>query len=90
MAEQDLEDIWFYTAQTWSVDQAENYQDDINSTFDQLLDNPFLGPSIEYIRPGYRKISVNHHIIYYQWMAQSKNLVVIRILHEKMDTIRHF
>lgn len=37
-AESDLEDIWDYTENTWSVEQAEKYLDGLFSCFQAIAD----------------------------------------------------
>lgn len=34
----DIDGIWDYTAETWGVDQAEHYTDDIRDTCDALAE----------------------------------------------------
>ncbi|UJW76266.1 type II toxin-antitoxin system RelE/ParE family toxin [Rhizobium sp. SL42] len=42
-AEADLEEIWDYTAEIWSVTQAEHYVSDIFASISHLVANPHLG-----------------------------------------------
>jgi len=53
-AASDLSEIWHYTLNKWSIDQADQYLRSIQSSFQQILDYPQLGKSIEDIRTGYR------------------------------------
>ena len=39
-ARRNLEDMWLYTAQTWSMAQADRYTDIIEDAFDRLLFMP--------------------------------------------------
>ncbi|WP_369984046.1 type II toxin-antitoxin system RelE/ParE family toxin [Sinorhizobium fredii] len=39
-ARADLEDIWQYTAETWSVEQADRYIESLSGTFEALLAMP--------------------------------------------------
>ncbi|MFH1804461.1 MAG: type II toxin-antitoxin system RelE/ParE family toxin [Pseudomonadota bacterium] len=38
----DLDDIWRYSAETWSVTQADHYIDDLVRLFDILADMPTM------------------------------------------------
>jgi toxin ParE1/3/4 len=46
-AEADLDDIWVYTATTWSDDQAHTYIAKLFDAFVALGDNPQLGQSAD-------------------------------------------
>ncbi|MBT7215104.1 MAG: type II toxin-antitoxin system RelE/ParE family toxin [Verrucomicrobia bacterium] len=83
----DLEAIWRYTVDTWGDAQAERYVRLINESFRQIADNPSLGRSCDVIREGYRKRSVGRHVIFYRTI--DGDVVVVRILHDRMDVDRH-
>jgi len=36
LAELDLEEIWFYTLNRWSIEQADNYHHNLTLAFDAL------------------------------------------------------
>ena len=42
-AEQDLEDITSYSFEQWGLEQALLYADAIETTFQKLLETPYLG-----------------------------------------------
>ena len=86
MAEADLEDIWDYTAETWSAEQAEIYTNDIINVFEELAEGQKKGRAVE-IREGYLKALVGRHAIYFQ--VRSDAIAIIRILHQSMDVERH-
>jgi toxin ParE1/3/4 len=82
-AYKDLEDIWAYTLETWSLKQADKYYHEIFAAFELLCTNPKIGKSAEHIRKGYRILKINTHLIFY--ITNDAELDVIRILHSKMD-----
>ena len=86
LAEADLEEIWVYTLREWSLDQANSYIHDVIDAFEGLKDGSKRGRPTD-IRAGYFKYAVGSHVIYFQ--EQEKNLVVIRVLHGRMDVMRH-
>ena len=86
MAEADLEDIWSYTAETWSAEQAEIYTNDIINVFEELAAGQKNGRPVE-VREGYLKALVGRHAIYFQ--VRSDVIAIIRILHQRMDVERH-
>ena len=87
-AEADLDEIWRYTATTWSVKQAQNYNDCLFDALVLIGDNPALGQRLDKVEAGYRRFHRGHHFIFYVQSADSM-VDVIRILHEKSDALRH-
>lgn len=79
----DLEEIWFYTFQTWSLEQADRYHQLIISEIDFLSKKPESGKDAGHIREGYRSAKVKSHIIFYKYNLTE--IEIVRILHERMD-----
>jgi toxin ParE1/3/4 len=87
LALQDLEEIWLYTFQTWSIQQADFYQDQLYYGMQLLSENNKIAKNISLNAQAYLYYKVNHHYIFFR--IENKQLIVIRILHEKMDFVRH-
>jgi toxin ParE1/3/4 len=87
LAERDLDDIWDYTAERWSKNQAEDYVERMRKAVEILAVDPTRGRPCDDIRQGYRKYRVGSHMIFYRISADE--LVVARILHQRMDFVRH-
>lgn len=85
-AEADLEEIWLYTFKRWSAEQADTYLTTIIAAFSELATGKVNGRPVN-VRDGYFKYPVGSHFIFYRLAATS--LVVIRILHQRMDVDRH-
>ena len=83
----DLEGIWDYTVERWGTAQAVQYLDRLNEAFQQLAQAPDSGQRCDAIRPGYRRRWVEQHAVYYQ--LRGSTLVVVRVLHQRMDAARH-
>jgi len=83
----DLEGIWFYTEQQWGEAQAAHCLDLLNAGFGALVLAPLCAPACEHIRPGFRRHRVEHHVVYYRLVDDT--VIVVRVLHERMDAIRH-
>lgn len=79
----DLDGIFQYTVKQWGVEQANRYTDQITAVFEELSKSPQSAPACDHIRPGYRRRSVERHMIYFK--TTDYGIVVIRILHERMD-----
>ncbi len=79
----DLEEIWLYTVEKWSIDQADRYYKLIFDEIHFICKNVNAGKSMEHVRKGYRASKVKSHLIYYR--IENDIIEVIRILHERMD-----
>ncbi len=82
----DLDAIWDYTAEYWNADQADRYTDTLRDACHDLASGRRRGQRAT-VRQGYMKCRVALHFIYYR--EDASDLVVIRILHGKMDAERH-
>ena len=79
----DLEEIWFYTFQTCSFEQANRYHGLIYKEIEFLAGEPASGKDLNQLRKGYRSAKVKSHIIFYKY--SSTEIEIIRILHEHME-----
>ena len=80
----DLEEIWSYTKQKWSIEQADRYYNLLIDEIEYVSINPLSGRSIDYIKEGYKTTKVKSHVVFY--MQQEKEMIlIIRILHQSMD-----
>lgn len=84
LAKSDLESIWDYTVNQWSISQAEKYIDGLLTSFDAIADGKTRGKSIDYIREGYKKALYGRHIIFYR-SGSDQIIEIIRVLHVSMD-----
>tara|TARA_B100000508_G_scaffold85763_1_gene66736 strand:- start:49558 stop:49860 length:303 start_codon:yes stop_codon:yes gene_type:complete len=80
----DIENIWTYTVDKWSKEQADRYYSLLIDEIEFLRSNYYTGKSAEYIRPGYRVSFVKSHIIFYKVIDEQK-LEIIRVLHKSVD-----
>jgi toxin ParE1/3/4 len=87
-AQADLGEIWDYSARYWGEDRADRYIREIRDACAALADGSRHGRPIDPIRPGYRKLAVGAHFLFFR--ATDAGLIeVIRILHGKMDVAAH-
>ena len=82
-AEADLIGIWVYTCAEWGVDQADKYLDQLEAGMKQLINHPSLGANYAHVFPGYRRLQVEQHAVFYQVLE--REVLVVRVLHEDMD-----
>jgi len=79
----DLEEIWLYTVEKWSVEQADRYYNLIFDEINYICRNTNAGKSMEHARKGYRASKVKSHFVFYRVINDA--VEIIRILHERMD-----
>ena len=82
LAEIDLEEIWFYTFQTWSLAQADSYIRDLVAAFEALVSGVRTGREVD-VRPGYLKCPVGSHMIYF--LERKDRIEIMRVLHQRQD-----
>jgi len=83
-AVRDLEEIWIYTKEIWSIEQADRYYNLIINEVEFISQNPSLGRDITCITDGYRSTKVKSHVIYYK-IEEDGVILIVRILHQRMD-----
>lgn len=86
-AQQDLDEIWDYTAQRWGLDQAEDYVRLLRSAIETVASDPRKGRPIDEVRAGYRKYLAGSHMLMYREIEVG--IDVARILHSRMDFEQH-
>jgi toxin ParE1/3/4 len=83
-AQDDLIEIWEYTFEKWSINQADKYYEILIDAINAIANEPNLGKNYEYVRKRYYGFHIKSHIIFYR-INNSDTLEVIRILHQRMD-----
>ena len=86
-AQEDLIGVWTYTFETWGETWADSYFATVEAGIRRLLENPMLGRDRGELRPGYRSVHVEHHVVFYT--VTDSEVRVRRVLHEAMDPDRH-
>ena len=80
----DLNDIWIYTLNKWTKEQADRYYDLIISEIEFVADNFLTGKSAEQTRKQYRVTNIKSHLIFYRKL-ENDIVEIVRILHQRMD-----
>ncbi len=83
-ANQDIDDIFLYTIEKWSLEQGERYFNHIMNEVEYLTANFEIGQDFSHIRKGYRRAKVKSHIIFYK-INDNGIIEIVRILHQMMD-----
>jgi toxin ParE1/3/4 len=83
LALRDLEDIWNYTLNNWSLNQADFCYKLIIKEIEILCSDPYQSKSLELVKKGYRAKLVKSHMIIFK--VEKSTIYINRILHHKMD-----
>jgi toxin ParE1/3/4 len=83
-AHDDLTQIWTYTAENWSVEQANRYYNLIVDEIEFASENFESLKDFGSIKKGYRYLKVKSHLVFCK-KSEYSEMEVVRILHEKMD-----
>lgn len=89
LASIDLENIWLYTLENWSTEQADRYLNLIFDEIEYLCLKPDSGYELDQIRKGYFRSKVKSHLIFYKINNKQSKIEIIRILHQMMDIETH-
>ncbi len=85
---EDLGDIWNYTVETWSENQAEIYYSFLIDSCQELANKPNQGKSYEVVERNVLGFKTGQHVIFYRIVTE-KEIEVVRILHGMMDMKHH-
>ena len=86
LAQSDIQQIWYYTAKNWSINQADNYINDIMNVCKKLASGDLRGKEIE-LKKKYFKYRVASHVVYFS--DSETKIKIVRVLHGSMDIHRH-
>ncbi len=81
---EDLNNIWIYTAENWSVEQANRYYNLIVDEIEYVSVNFDETTDFSNIRKNYKFSKVKSHLVFYK-KTKNTEMEVVRILHERMD-----
>lgn len=80
----DLSNIWNYTCEIWSENQADKYYNMLLDYCQDLANTPTLGKVYDEINEEILGFKASHHIIFYRKLKE-RTIEIIRILHSRMD-----
>ncbi len=84
-AKNDIERIWLYTFENWSLKQADRYFDLIMDEVEYIAENPSSGKDYSDVRKGYLRSRVKSHFIFYKVNKKQNEVEIIRVLHQSMN-----
>ena len=84
-AKSDIEKIWLYTFENWSLEQADRYFELIMNEIEYIAENPNSGNDYSDVRKGYLRTRIKSHFIFYKVNKKQNEVEIIRILLQRMD-----
>ncbi|MGI3185465.1 type II toxin-antitoxin system RelE/ParE family toxin [Nioella aestuarii] len=82
-ADADLDEIWRYSADTWSPAQAERHYDQLLESFDRLAAFPLMGRLHALATPPVRIHPMRQHLVIYT--EDAEGITNLRILGSAQD-----
>ncbi|THV23107.1 type II toxin-antitoxin system RelE/ParE family toxin [Peteryoungia ipomoeae] len=74
----DLEEIWAYGADTWSVAQADTYLDGLNQVFEVIAGSPLLFRLQSEFDPPVRVHVYQSHLVIF--VCDDQHVTIVRVL----------
>jgi len=81
---EDINNIWIYTAENWSVAQADRYYNLILDEIEYIVQNLEMARDFGKIRKSYKYSKVKSHLIFFK-KDKTNEIEIVRVLHERMD-----
>lgn len=88
LAAKDFEGIFEYTLVNFGVSKADEYTKSLQCALEMLSSNPLIGLKCAEISEGIRRYNHSKHVIFYR--QRTKDIFVIRVLHQQMEPLKHF
>jgi toxin ParE1/3/4 len=81
---EDINKIWNYTAENWSLEQADRYYNLIYDEIEYIVRNFELASDFSKIRKSYKYSKVKSHLIFFK-KDKNNEIEIVRVLHERMN-----
>lgn len=85
-AKADLDQIFVYTLEEWGLEQARQYVRNVHTALHDLATGKRTAQPLFQNR-AYKRIKVGSHVVIF--VEQPDQYRVVRILHQRMDIMRH-
>jgi toxin ParE1/3/4 len=83
----DLEGIYEYTILHFGLEQARVYLLGLHGRFQMLAEQPTQGRKADELAPGLRRVEYQSHVVFY--IPKDHGVLIVRVLHQRMDVARH-
>lgn len=81
---EDIDRIWSYTLENWSLEQADRYYRLLYQEINCIVEDFETGKDIGNIKFGYRQAKMKSHLLIYK-RADDGIIEIVRVLHQMMD-----
>ena len=81
---EDINNIWIYTAENWSVEQADRYYNLIIDEIEYIVGNLNMARDFGKIRKSYKYSKVKSHLIFFK-KDKKNEIEVVRVLQERKE-----
>ena len=81
----DLDDIWRFSAERWSIEQADRYIDDLTRIFETIAAMPTLARERSEFKPPVRIHVHESHLIVYT--IAEEHVTILRLLGGRQDWV---
>lgn len=88
-AVEDLAEIWNYTFEEWSENQADKYYHLLLDSCQEIAENPNQAKKYQDVSAELLGYKSNQHILFYQ-ITSNDEIEISRILHGRMDLKNKF
>jgi toxin ParE1/3/4 len=86
-ADEDLTVIYIFSFQHFGEQRADAYLLSLAECFSLLAENPQLGRKIDHVRKDYFQHEHASHTVFYK--TKKNGIRVMRVLHQRMESIDH-
>lgn len=83
---EDINNIWIYTAENWSAEQADRYYNLIFDEIEYIVQNFEMARDFDKIRKSYKYSKVKSHLIFFK-KHKTNEVEVVRVLHERTNIV---
>lgn len=87
-ARADLKSIGRYSIREWGAERTAHYMTALSDVMKRLVAGTSVSREREDLRPGLRMATSGRHCIFFE--EDSLRILVIRVLHDRMDHHSHF
>ena len=87
IARADLDSIRRYSTRTWGEERTTEYMNVLRDTLKGLLRGTVAARGRDDLRPGIQMAISGRHCVFFE--ADESRLLVVRVLHDRMDYRRH-
>lgn len=87
LAINDIDSILDFPEEAFGRKTTRRYYESLLGCFTMLGENPNLGRSVHELAEGLRRFEHQSHIVFYE--PQETNILIVRVLHKRMDPPQH-